>query len=463
MMKTQYQTTKYLLLTALASIGLSLVLASAARAGSLEKRLEALDQRQGVLERKWELQEEKAQEAAQVMAGKDGFYLKTGDGKLSLKLGALVQTDQRFYLDDSRDLGKDTILLRRVRPILEGHLQDRFSFRIVPDFGQGQSVLQDGYADIRFFSALQLRGGKFKVPIGLERLQSDTNSAFVEPAFPTALVPNRDIGFQLFGDLWDGLLSYAVGGFNGVSDGASGDVDTRDGKDIAGRIFAHPFLKTEWEGLNGLGIGFGGSYGRQKGTISAPALPAYRTAGQLTFFSYHNTAANASAVPPVAANITVANGAVTRISPQAYYFWGPLGILAEYARSSQNITNGTSDAKLSHDAWEGTASFVLTGEKASYKGVKPLKPFHPQNGRWGAVELVGRYNELRIDSKTFPTFSSATAAARRARSFGGGVNWYLNDYIKLVASFERTGFQGGSVAGNRPAENLLASRLQLTF
>ena len=36
--------------------------------------------------------------------------------------------------------------------------------------------------------------GKFKVPVGLERLQSANDIRFVERAFPTSLLPNRDLG-----------------------------------------------------------------------------------------------------------------------------------------------------------------------------------------------------------------------------------------------------------------------------
>ena len=39
-----------------------------------------------------------------------------------------------------------------------------------------------------------LTAGKFKVPVGLERLESATDIRFIERGFPTSLVPNRDLG-----------------------------------------------------------------------------------------------------------------------------------------------------------------------------------------------------------------------------------------------------------------------------
>jgi phosphate-selective porin OprO and OprP len=427
-------------------------------AASQPGRLEEIDQRQKILERKWELAEEQNKDKATVSVGKEGFQLKSADGKFALKLGGLLQADARFFVGLPQNLGNNTFLVRRVRPILEGTLFDRFSFRIMPDFGNGQVVLQDAYADVRILPEIKLRGGKFKEPVGLERLQSAKDILFVERALPTNLVPNRDVGFQLFGDIGGGIVSYAVGAFDGVFDGGLTDGDNNDGKDVAGRLFFQPFLKTEIGPLQGLGFGAAGTYGKQKGSAATPNLPVFKTAGQSTFFKYLNTPASGTA----SASIAVASGKVFRVVPQLYYSWGHFGLLGEYVRSSQEVTNGTT-ATLTNQAWQTTVSYVLTGEKASYKGVKVKNPINPKQGHWGAFELVGRYNELRVDKAAFPTFADPTASANLARAFGGGFNWYLTDNVKVVADFEHTLFHGGASGGNRKAENAIETRLQLSF
>lgn len=440
------------------AVGGVLLGAFSASAGSVNEKIEDLDQRQRVLERKWEVEEEKAKDKAVVTAGKEGFSFKTGDGKFVLKLKGLLQADGRFFagLPQNLGLGTNTFLVRSLRPTLEGTVFNRFEFRLTPDFGNGAATLQDAYLDIRFLPQLKLRGGKQKEPVGLERLQAENNQLFVERGLPTNLVPNRDIGFQLFGDIGDGIFSYAVGGFNGVSDGASADIDTNDGKDVAVRLFAQPFLKTDIPFLKGLGIGIAGTYGKQKGTAAAPNLPSYKTAGQVTFFRYITD----SATP---ANTVFAQGRSERFSPQLYYYWGPFGFLGEYVLSKQNVSTAAVGADLTHHAWQTAASFVLTGEDASYKGVKPKKPLNFKKGAWGALEVAARYNELRVDDDAFPTFAGTAASARQARAFGGGFNWYLNDNVKLVADFEHTGFEGGVAGGNRHAENVVQTRLQLAF
>ncbi|QQR80056.1 MAG: porin [Deltaproteobacteria bacterium] len=426
---------KYLLASALSL----LVLGSSFKAGaeSLESKVNDLDQQQKIIQRKWELEQERLKDSAIAVAGKDGFAIQSGDKSFQLKLKGLLHADGRFFVKVPESNGNHTFVARRVRPILEGTIYKNFDFRFVPDFGNGTTAIQDAYADAKVTPYFKLRVGKFKVPVGLERLQTINYLNSVEFAFPTSLVPNRDVGAQVFGDIQDGVLSYAVGAFNGVADGSSGDTDVSDAKDIAGRLFAQPFLKTDIDSLKGLGVGIGASYGKQK---AASPLPSFRSSGQKAFFQY-----TSGATP------TTANGKIVRFSPQAYYYYGPFGLLGEYVQSRQNVLNGTSEATLNNQAWQVNTSYFLTGEKASYKGIKVKNPLKPSDGKWGAVELVARYNELRVDQAAFSGFASATAWAQRARAFAGGINWHFNDNVKWVTDYENTTFLGGATSGNRPS------------
>src|SRR5512139_1611511 len=140
--------------------------------------LEELDQKVRVLERKWEIEQEnaaaKAKETPYVTAGKDGFSIRSADGSYQLKLNGYIQVDGRFYFGDDSPPLTNTFLLRRVRPNFEGTVARYFSFRILLDFGEGKTSVQDAYVDFTYFPQAKLRAGKFKSPVGLERLQSVT-------------------------------------------------------------------------------------------------------------------------------------------------------------------------------------------------------------------------------------------------------------------------------------------------
>jgi len=455
-------------LTLLISFSSKETLAKSAKKQSpnLNQKIEELEQKQKILERKLEVekeqQEAKEKEASKDRANvgintKDGFYIQSANGDYKLKIRGYIHSDGRFFLEDKGDKFANQFVLRRVRPVFEGTLSKYFDFRIMPDFGEGKVVLQDAYGNIKIDKAFQIRFGKFKEPVGLERLQSGTNLFSVERGLPTALVPNRDLGVQIHGEFWDGTLQYAAGFFNGVLDGGSTDSDNSDGKDGAARIFVHPFRKTENDALKNLGLGVAVTYGSQKGaSLASPQLASYKSVGQNTFFSYRNDG--------TAAGTVLANGKRWRLTPQAYYYVGPFGIWGEYVRSTQEVALGAAQPDLTHSAWQLAASYVITGEENSFQGIKVKKPINPSKGQWGAVEVGGRYNELRIDKDAFPLFADPNKSASRARSWGLAANWYLSQNFKWTLSYDQTLYKGGAAAGaNRANEHALFTRLQVSY
>lgn len=419
----------------------------AAEGKTVEQKLEELDQKIKVLERLRELEGEKAKEKAKEAptfgVGKDGFFLKSADGGFQMKFRGLYQTDARFFTGSPA--APDTLLLRRIRPIVEGSLAGRFDFKVVPDFGDGKVVLQDALIGVRISRGFNVQAGKFKEPFGVERLQSGANLLFVERALPNNLVPNRDIGVQFTGELAGGAVSYAAGAFNGVPDGGSADTDSNSEKDLVARVFARPFKSSSSAHLKGLALGVATTFGKQAG-----ALASFKTPGQQTFFSYSTG--------------TVADGDHFRVSPQVYYGWGALGLLAEYVSSSQDVKRGEIRSSLRNSAWQVAGSYVLTGEVASYGGVAPGHPLAPREGQWGAVELVLRYSDLRTDEDAFALgFADATKSARRIRAWAMGLNWYLSKNVKVMGDYERSTFQDGSASGDRDPEGVILSRLQVAF
>ena len=344
-----------------------------------------------------------------VSIGQDGFSVRSADKAFRFRLGALLQADARFFFDQPPLSQPDQFLLRRVRPILEGTFYEKYSFRIVPDFAGSQTVLYDAYIDANLDPALRIRVGKFKPPVGLERLQSAADLMFVERAFPTNLVPSRDIGGQLSGDFLGGALSYAVGVFDGAVDGGLTDGDNNNSKDFDARLFAHPFKNTSIEALGGLGVGFAYTKGKQSGTTSSGNLPTYKTPGQQTFFSY---AAGA-----------FADGEREHYAPQLYYYYGPLGILGEYTISAQDVRRLSNIQRVSNSAWQLYGSWVLTGEDASYRGVTPRVPFDWGQRTWGAFQVAARVSGLSVDDDAFlgssttqlanPSVSARTGAGYR--------------------------------------------------
>jgi len=451
----------------------SLLPLSAARAepsiAELLQRLEEQEQKILVLERKLEIKEEAdksvASSAAVTKASPRGFSIQSADGQNQVKLRGVMHFDGRYLANDDPNELKDTWQATRIRPIVEGTVGGIYDFRFTPDFGQGRTVIQDAYVTGRFDPSFQVTAGKFKAPVGLERLQGSNDLRFVARAFPTSLAPNRDLGLQVGGKLVDSRLDYAVAWLNGANDGASseafGDTDINDDKEWAARLFAHPFADGDRFALRGLGLGLAATYTDQDGTAAQPLLPSFRTPAQSTFFRYRT-----GATP------TLADGERTRIAPQFYYYVGSFGLLGEYTQVSQDVSraaaSGLRDASLDTTAWQLAASWFLTGEEAAFRGFKPGSIFSLENGTWGAFELVGRYHELSIDDEAFvggvDSFADPAVSARKATAWALGVNWYLNENLKWVLNYERTSFDGGAGGGaDRDDEEAFLTRVALGF
>lgn len=444
----------------------------------LRALVQELDQKVRVLDRKGEIAAEesaaKKKETPVLVAGDKGFALKSADGNFEYALKGLLQFDYRDFQEDGlKNVNQaEGFTARRIRPTFQGTLFGKYDFRFTPEFGESVNRAQDSgnssrvidaYVDARFLPTFKVRAGKFKPWVGLERQQSGGDIKFIERSYVSNnILPNRDLGASVYGDVLDGKLSYAVGAFNGVADGAEGTtlLDTNDDKDYAARIFTTPFKGTD-SVLEGLGLGIAATYGDSSGVASTGVLGGYKTPGQAsTNFFTLNTA-------------VVGDGQRTRWTPQAYYYYGPFGLLAEYAKVSNDVRRGTNRGEFESDAWQVAGSWILTGESASFKGVKPKNAFETGKDGWGAWELVARYQQQEIDNSAFAgtaatQFASRTASAKSAKTWGAGVNWYLNQWVKLAVNYEQTKFEnggGGTFANplDRDDEKVLLSRLQFQF
>ena len=376
------------------------------------------------------------------VAWDNGLSVAADNGATLFQLGGLVQLDGRFAPDDPLDQVQDEFVMRRVRLIMQGRIAKYFEFRLMPDFGSGTTVLYDAYFDVRFSQAFRVRIGKDKTPVGLEQLYSDYALLFPERSLASNLVPNRDVGVQAQGRL-AGVLTYIAGVFNGVPDAANGDVDSGPGKDLAGRVTVRPFARTNTAALREAGVAIGATSGTQAG-----ALPVYRSTAQQVFFAYAPGA--------------VADGDRTRVSPSAFYYYGPAGTFAEYARTTQAVRGLSGSDTPTNTAWDITGSFVLTGEAASERGVVPSQPFDPAQHHVGAVQLMARYSHLAVDPSVFASSLAASGASRTASAAGVGVALYATSAVKFVVTFERTVFDDNG-AGSRPPEHAIVFRAQLNL
>jgi phosphate-selective porin OprO and OprP len=424
---------------------------------ALRAQMQQLEAQLQKLARQVEAKEAAAVPAAQpgrVKVNDKGYALASADAHNSLRLRALLQADLRQFFDDGGGIANSAFVLRRVRLISEGTLAKNFQFQFVPEFGGSAVTIHEANLNITLTDSLAVRFGRFKEPIGLERLQSDSWTFLNERSIATNLTPDRDLGVQVAGDLAGGRVNYALGVFNGLADGAaSNNTDLDDDKDLVGRVMATPFKGGADSPWRGLSLGIAGSTGRHK--TASGRTTGYRTDGQQLFFAY-----NAG---------VVADGRAWRVAPQFDFRHGPFGLLGEYIVSTANVRAGTGPVtEVRNVAGNIAAGYVLTGEASSYNGVVPRVDFDPGAGTWGAFEVAAHYAWVSIDTSAFPTLAAATANANDARSVAAGLNWYLSKAVAFKFDYYQTkfGFHSAS-APTAPVlqqdEKVFITRFQVSF
>jgi phosphate-selective porin OprO/OprP len=384
-----------------------------------------------------------------VRAGPESFSIESQDGAYKLRLRGLLQVDGRAFADDGGLEGNDEFLVRRARIEITGTLARQFEFRLMPDFGGTSTTLLDAWIRWKLRAQASVEMGKIKSPVGLEREQARESNLFAEFGYPTALVPNRDIGIGVRGDVVGNRLSYYVGVSNGTPDGGSVTDDADDSKTATWRLMATPFKKSPlWSGL---AVGIAGTRGDTMG-----ALPSdYRTVGQQVFYAWRKAGGGSTGA--------LVDGSVERLVPQLYWFAGPFGLLAEFAESSQQLTIDGTSGTVENAAHQVSVSWVVTGDPATFRGVVPERPVDAEGRGPGAWQIVLRHTGLTIDDAAFPIFADPLLQAAKATSTGLGVNWYATRQVRFLLDGTRTELEAAAPGVSFRDEKVIILRAQLRW
>ncbi|HEX7654752.1 MAG TPA: porin, partial [Verrucomicrobiae bacterium] len=286
---------KLMAAAAVATSATSVVAADDAEIAALKQQLQELSAKVQMLEHQQAGDVAAAMAAPKLILGANGFSFNSADSNFVAQLHGLAQVDSRSFISDGNVNGNDGFLLRRARPIFTGTVFHDFDYNFTPEFGGSTVQIMDAYVNWHYNNAWQVQVGKFKSPVGLENLQADPNTLFNERSIANNLIPNRDIGIMLKGDLFSGVASYAIGIFDGATDyaGTTFNTPAMDDKAVAGRVFFQPWKNTKIAALKGFGFGVGGSYEIDHPTANSTTnslSSGYLTDGQQKFFAYKSGA-----------------------------------------------------------------------------------------------------------------------------------------------------------------------------
>jgi phosphate-selective porin OprO/OprP len=400
-----------------------------------------------------------------ILAGwKDGFFLQSEKKDFVLRITGQIQTDYRAFLNDKDQTDIDTFLIRRARLGIEATMFKYYEFRLLPDFGQGRTVLQDAYMNVHYWDELQFEVGKFKQPFSYEQLIQDRFVPTVERSMIDQLVPARDEGIMLHGQkLFEDRFEFGLAVSNGE---INGDADTNEHKDFNGRIAVRPFNSPEFmDFIHLLQIGISGGVGIEQEPVNPAVL---RTPATVPWFTYNATVR--------------ADGVRSRLSPELSYFDGPFGFAAQYFRQEQELRPSAVAPgyafrrEVPNDGFYVLATWLVTGEqRTTYSmAIDPHCPFNPCCPCTcpGAWELVARVSHLEVEDNVFAPgparLADPTKSSRAATELTLGFNWYLNKWVRTQFNWEHAWFQDPVQLGPTPAnltkhQDTLLTRFQIIF
>jgi phosphate-selective porin OprO and OprP len=349
---------------------------------------------------------------------------------LRLDFGAKLQIDKMNPGDDPADF--DDLIVRRARVGVDGELFRMFQFSVERELTDSSTASffnessktqwRDVWGEIKFADALQIRGGRFKIPFSRDQLDGEASNDFVNRSLGGEyLAPGRDTGGMVHGRFFGRALGYDVGLFEHDGDNSQANKIAGGDRTFAARVTTTPFFAVKSGNLDAseLGLNFASTDVSDSSTVPN-GLRGRTVVSQYTFFD------------PV-----FVQGTRRRWGADFEWARRQVGARAEYMlvtdqRNRQSLRGDTLNDAVYH-AWYVSGAWVLTGERSD-RTINPRRSLFM--GGFGAVQVAGRFERIWFDSRKTgePAFSNARAEVilpNGDKVLTLGVNWYLNRWVKL--------------------------------
>ena len=359
---------------------------------------------------------------------------------VTLGIRGRLQLDWRQF---DPDLEEDTFDLRTARIGIQGDLTRHFSYEVEREIDRDGTFgeWKDVYLNWRTFDGVRIKGGRFKMPFGLEQNTGPTETDFAYRSLASTIIaPGRDRGAMISGDL--GRVVYEAGVFD----------DDGDNAELEQERFA-----LEGEDLEGVGPSFAGRL--QADLLRLLPLPDLIQAANFGF-AYTN------AYVPEGLNSlkgeavwgadfferVYVKGRRQRLGAQFDWTPGPTGLKAEWMQSrEERLNQGNRNEDLSDlvtTGWYVSGTWFITGEDKD-DNINPRKPLF--QGGVGAIELGVRFDELgfRSASTEGTAFTNPRAdyqVPNSDRTWTFGVSWMPIRWVRVLTNAVHETFEDVSRA-----------------
>jgi phosphate-selective porin len=338
--------------------------------------------------------------------------------------GARERADLSVFELHRRRVGVSGTLLRRIEFEVERELTTpSLTAAEIASELNAATPWKDVYVDFSYFRVARVRGGRFKIPFGLDALTSATQNDFVYRSLGAEyLAPSRDVGIMVHGRFFERALRYWGGAFRHDGDNAASKTGQPGDRTLAARVAARPLGRVNRTLFGGLeaATAFTASMVRDD-SFRPNGLRARTVVSEDVFFE------------PV-----YVSGRRWRWEADVDWTGGPMSLRAEYTRvTDDRLAQGIGGDDLAdarYRAWYVSGSCLLTGE-AKTRPVVPTRGII--SGGAGALEVAARVERIWYDS--VGAAAERPLAGPRAHNIlqnGGrvvtlGINWFPNRWVTV--------------------------------
>lgn len=353
----------------------------------------------------------------------DGVY--QGDNGLTTAAGRVDETGT--HTGTAND-ANDGVGIRRARIEFAGTFYKDWNWRMQYEFANNTKTLfKDMWIQYAGWDFASITVGEQKRPFSLQEMMSSNDMVFTERSYDYAFAApwERAIGlrFDKHGKDWTAAWGVFGDSVNGNANGGGTDVTKDDqGWSTAGRVTWAAIAEHD----KAIHLGLSGAYTKPEDSVDdthSRTSFAVKPAGIVTDMTLLQASLN---------NVR----SYTNVGAEAAAVYGAFSLEGEYVRSfidRENMKDGTQLTDLTFDGWHMDATYSLTGESRRYDGstgqfgrLKPNRNFDLAGGL-GALELAGRIMQIDMNDQAYK--------AGRATASSFGVNWYVNNNVRLMADY----------------------------
>ena len=164
--------------------------------------------------------------------------------------------------------------LNRAKGKIFGNITDDISYQLMVD-AVAEKVLKDAYIDFSMYPMLKFRFGQFKIPFGLEGVESSTIITTINRSLATTnLYQGRDLGIKISGEAENNKFAYAIAIVNGSGENT---IDRDNYRDVVGRFGLYAFKLVT--------VGMSGHWGKFYNSLLRDDQDKYRIGIDADYFN----------------------------------------------------------------------------------------------------------------------------------------------------------------------------------